>query len=382
MTGPEELLSDTLRQRVDHRDVPSTPMSEVVGTARRIRRGRRIRNGVVAAVVVGVLATPFVIDAANRPGADPTPTDPSPTPAPHVRLADVALGEPPAVPWIDGSDYVAADGTRTTFPIDGVTNATPYQGGFLVSSYTNESGRLTLLDDQLREVWRTCGLPTMAVSQDRATTAYVAGGCRGTQQALHLGRTDGSGAEQTGPIGDFGPVGILDSRVVTSSMNEGPPNLVDLSGGTTPLDALRTAAGVEPQRGLVSGQLAGDDPAKRFAGAVVDARDGSVTWSERGWQLLAFSPDGSKVVGISNTGSDAWAVFDSETGEHLHEFALPAGFEFRRVAWEDEEHLLMVTTQGRTQAILRTTLDGAIQRATDATAYVRDTTDYRFRLAP
>ena len=382
MTGPEELLSDTLRERVDHRDVPSTPMSEVVGTARRIRRGRRIRNGVVAAVVVGVLATPFVIDAANRPGADPQPTDPSPTaPAPDVRLADVALGEPPAVPWIDGSDYVAADGTRTTLPIADVTNATPYRGGFLVASYTDDTGRLTLLDDQLRQVWRTCGWPTFAVSQDRTSTAYVAGGCRGTPTTLHLGRTDGSGAEQTWPTGDFGPVGILGAGVVTSSFNEGPPNLVHLTGGTTPLDALRIASGVEPQGDLVSGQLAGDGQ-QRFTGAVLDTRTGAVKWSRLGWNLYSFSPDGSMVVGVQPGPDLGLGVFDAQTGDQLHEFALPAGLAFRRVVWEDDEHLLMQATQGRTQALLRTTLDGAIQRASEVAPYVRDSTDYRYRLAP
>jgi pimeloyl-CoA synthetase len=74
------------------------------------------------------------------------------------------------------------------------------------------------------------------------------------------------------------------------------------------------------------------------------------------------------------------AVFDAETGERLHEFALPRDFRANGVAWEDDEHLLMTTTQIHTQAILRTTLDGAIQRATETAPY--DPEGERFGLAP
>ena len=124
MTGTEEQLSDALHGRVDHRELPSTPMGDVVATAGRIRRRRRVRNGVVTAAVVAVLATPFVLDAVRQPDTGPAPADPrGPTrPAPRVRLDDVAMGKPPAIAWMDGRDYVAADGTRTTFPVGQITS--------------------------------------------------------------------------------------------------------------------------------------------------------------------------------------------------------------------------------------------------------------------
>jgi len=81
-----------------------------------------------------------------------------------------------------------------------------------------------------------------------------------------------------------------------------------------------------------------------------------------------------------DTRSLGFAIFDAETGERLHEFAMPLRFQANRVAWEDDEHLLMSTTQVHTQAILRTTLDGAIQRATEAAPY--DPEGQRFGLAP
>ena len=52
------------------------------------------------------------------------------------------------------------------------------------------------------------------------------------------------------------------------------------------------------------------------------------------------------------------------------------------MVWEGDEHLLMTTTQGRTQAILRTTLDGAIQLATAAAPYNAGTMGLRYGLAP
>ncbi len=49
----------------------------------------------------------------------------------------------------------------------------------------------------------------------------------------------------------------------------------------------------------------------------------------------------------------------------LHEFTTPAGFAFTSAVWEDDAHLLMDTTQGSTQAILRVSFDGAIQLTTE-----------------
>lgn len=384
MTGPEELLSDTLHQRVDHRTLPSTPMIDIVSRTVRIRRRKRVRNGVVTAAVVSVLAAPFVLDAVRQPDTGPTPTERpsnyrSPTDAdPRVLLADVALGDPPAVPWIDGSDYVAADGTRTTLPVDQIGAATPYRGGFLVAKHAE---KVALLDSQLREVWRKCAASHFAVSADGLRTAYQAINCPGPMDGtLHFGRTDGSD-ERTAYIPQVGrPVGFLGDAVVVSSYNLVPPVLVDPDGTSTRIDALRSVAGVDERLGLVSGQHTSSGDI-RIVGAVVDPRTGAVKWQLPDWNLHTFSPDGSMVVGARlDKSSLGVAVFDAETGDRLHEFALPRDFQANRVAWEDDEHLLMTTTQIHAQAILRTTLDGAIQRATEVAPYEPEV--QRFGLAP
>jgi hypothetical protein len=382
MTRPEDLLSDALRDRVDRRDLPPTPMGDVVSTARRIQRRRRLRTAAVTAAVVAVLATPFVVAATHGSDSTTGPTDPSSTDSdPLARLADVALGQPPAVAWLDGSDYVAADGTRTTLPLDDVTRATTYGGGFLV---TDRDDDVILLDSNLNEVWRRCTLGGFAVSNDGLRTAYTTGGCAGSDPRLHLGLTSGAGDEQAWPMppAPAWPVGVLGNTVVTSSYNEGSPALIDGVGAASTLDQLSYAADVDERLGLVSGQLSGG-AVPRTTGAVVDASTGSVRWRAVGWNLWSFSPDGSMVVGAHIGGGDSqeWAVFDAETGARLHEFATPAGFKFARVVWEDDEHLLATTLQGRIQAILRTTLDGAIQRASDTAPY-DDGDGLRFGLGP
>ncbi|KQW49163.1 hypothetical protein ASC77_10745 [Nocardioides sp. Root1257] len=370
MTGPEDLLTRTLHERVDHRTVPATPMSDVVSAAGRIRRRHRVRYAAVATVVVAVLATPFVIDAARQVRSSTGPVDrPGPTPAPHFRLADVALGTAPSVPWLDGNVYVAADGTRTRLPIRNVLTATPYRGGFLVVG--GNGPRLTLLDSQLDEVWQRCGQPRLVVDHDRTRTAYAAGDCRSTRTTLTLGPTDGVGEEQTEtmPLALADPVGILGGRVVTSSPVEEQPKLVDFDGTPTPIGTLAYASAVDEHGGLVAGQLAGGARAQA-TGVVLDVTSGAEKWRAPGWQLLSFSPDGSLVVGASTSvDQGGWAVFDSATGKRLHEFALPVGLKFSGIAWEDDDHLLLAAFQDRTEAILRTTLDGAVQLASKATSW-------------
>ena len=110
-----------------------------------------------------------------------------------------------------------------------------------------------------------------------------------------------------------------------------------------------------------------------------------MSWTKPGWQLRDFSPDGSLVVGVRPTASGSpltWGVFDASSGTQLHEFATPAGFAFTAAVWEDDEHLLLDTTQADTQAIVRLTLDGAIQLATEPSSFDGDFQDLRYALTP
>ena len=385
MTRPEDLLSEVLRERIEHYEAPSTPMGDVVSAARRLRRRRKVRTGVATAAAVAVLATPFVVAASQstdtsseRPGPSHEPPDP-------VVLADVAAGPPPTIAWIDGRDYVAGDGTRTTLPFDNVFRAAHYRGSFLL---TYGEGHVIWLDGDLDGGTQWCGHGSLAVSADGATIAFAVspaapnctsdgGGRSGEEVTLHLGPARASSApDQTRPMPtqDAALVGIVGNAVVASPYDEGPPVLLGMDGTSTTIDQLARVNGVNARLGLLSGQLAGS-AAMPPTGAVLDPATGSVSWTKPGWQLRDFSPDGSMVVGVRPAAVGTpltWGVFDASSGEQLHEFATPAGFMFTAAMWEDDEHLLMGTTQENTEAILRVTLDGAIQLATEPSSYDGD----------
>lgn len=378
MSRTEDLLTHALQDRVEHRELPSTPMSEVVATAGRIRRQRRVRTAAVAAVVVAVLVVPFVVVASRASDSSPQPAGPTPT-AP-TRLADLSRGEPPGVPWFDGDTYVDGNGSRTTLPLRRVTTATPYRGGFLAATY--DDNKLVLLDEQLDLVWRRCGIPVYAVDQAEQYTAYMTTDCDGSNGVVHVGATDGSGTEETrpAPLVGGGPVGMFgDVAVVVSSYNEGPPIQVAFDGSTWDLSRLKWANGVNEQLGMVSGRL--DDAAG--TGAVVDPRTGEVEWMLTGWNLASFSPDGSTVLGFRQQGAPGpatWGVFDAATGEQLHELELPISFQIVHAAWEDDDHVLFETAQDdEAWAIVRASLDGGLERATEVASYDPDGPNrYRF----
>jgi hypothetical protein len=393
MSRPEDLLSDVLSERVERYEVPSTPMRDVVSTARRIRRRRRARTAVATAAAVAVVATPFVVAASRSTDTSGHPPGPSGKSTHPVRLADVPAGPPPSTAWLDGRDYVAADGTRTTLPFDDVVRAAPYRGTFLLMR--EGDGHVVWLDHELDGGAQWCGHGSLAVSQDGATTAFAVSpavtDCTsdgGSNEAtLHLGPAGASSAaDQTRPMPPqhAALVGILGDAVVVSPYDEGSPMVLGLDGASTTIDELGNVTGVNARLGLVSGQLAGSATGPP-TGAVTDPVTGSVSWTKPGWQLRDFSPDGSMVVGVRPAAEGTpltWGVFDASSGEQLHEFATPEGFVFTAAVWEDDEHLLMDTTQGDTQAIVRASLDGAMQLATAASSYDGKATGLRYRLAP
>ena len=284
---------------------------------------------------------------------------------------------------------MAADGTRTTLPLD-VTGATPYRGGFLVTVTGPDLGpRVVLLDSDLREVWRRCGQGAFAVSEDGNRTAYDTADCDSSVSTMRLDLSDEAPggadpllrdqAEQV-PVEQGIPVGIIGDTVVARSLPGARSLVVDFDGGPEQITTLGQAAGSSEGRRLVSGQLAGHPS----TGAVIDADSGAVLWDRPGWVLADFSPDGSMVLGTrtGRSGPVGSGVFDARTGELIHEFGQLADFESQQPVWEDDQHLLAVTTQGSAQAILRTTLDGAVERATETAPYDEDSLHLGLGLAP
>lgn len=372
----EDLIRDALRDRADGVEAQRTSMADVISTAQGIRRRRRTVVVLAAAAAVVAVAVPTATFVGrDRSGSSPLPgtngpTAPLTTGAPQVDVQDLPQGEPPRIAYLQGNVFVSAEGNRTTLPLQGVTNATPYHGGFLAAVTGPDLGpRVVLLDNELHEVWRRCGQGGFAVSADGLSTVYVTGGCDEPLLTVSLGVTTGMGeGEQSErlPRELEYPVGVLGGAAVTSAAPDQGGWITDFSGESHRIPGLGLVGGVSESNRLVSGQLDGHPR----TGGVVDVDTGEVLWDTAGWFLEDFSPDGSKVLGVRSDGQvRGWAVFDAATGDLLSESEVPPGPQVHTVAWEDDQHLLATVTQDGSGAILRIDRDGAMERATEPASY-------------
>jgi hypothetical protein len=106
----------------------------------------------------------------------------------------------------------------------------------------------------------------------------------------------------------------------------------------------------------------------------VDVRDGDLLWRTRG-SVLGFSPSGRRVL-VSDGRRDWWVARASD-GRRLWDLAVPARSYSSEPVWEDERHLLAVTTRGTLATVLRFGRHDTVERATgvsrsdyDGPAYV------------
>jgi hypothetical protein len=385
VTDTEDQIRQALRARVDRAEPVRTPLGDVVSTAHGIRRRRRVTTGVLAGAAVVAFAVPAAVvvhldrattstpvassgpstSASSSPGSSPSSSTTAPA---GVPLNDLPVGHAPRISYLLNSDFVSAEGNRTTLPAGGqVLSATPYHGGFLVAvDGPDGKARVLLLDNTLHKVWERCGEGTFGLSGDQLETAFVTGPCDGTApESASVGISTGMGdGEQTVQLrsGVQVPIGVLVAGAVVTSSDHGAW-VNDFRSGSQPIPGLGTAAGLSPDGRLVSGQVSGQPD----TGAVVDLASGQQLWAAAGWQLQKFSPDGSQVLALrwDASGATGWAVFDATSGDLLHHADLPAGYTADQVAWEDDGHLLLNVWQDRTTALLRSDLTGRLERATD-----------------
>jgi hypothetical protein len=279
-------------------------------------------------------------------------------------LSNVIHGEPPAIGYAQGYEYVSPDGTRTALPRGrGISAIAPYDGGLLVADTRYFEGTLGLafVDTQGRRTNYGCSSGHPAQAEDEELVAWVTVPCpeTGTVQppaTVYLG-----GMTQTTPDPLISVVGIVGDEVVYNGGFIGGVWTTDLTSTPRRIPGLVQANRVGADQGLVVGRTDSDGPS-----VVAKISSGQILWSTRDWELGAVSPDGRSVLGVQHGGNTmaAWAVFDARTGELQHHFALPAGFYVVQTEWEDNRHVLMVAVQGRSTAIIRADLDGTITRAT------------------
>jgi hypothetical protein len=380
----EDLLTDTLHDRVERTDYPSTPLAAVAGRAGAIRARRRRTTALAAAAAVAVVVVPGAVWLGRSPDASPRPgqtLSSGPTSSPTRSqvapgdLASLPLGAKPGIDYLADDTYVAMDGRRTTDPALRLANAaTPVRGGllFAVPAKTSPDVARLWLRSQGNDQSLGCGSKHFAMSTDGTQTAYwvmdscTAGSAGKLYDGLDNTMAEGGAGSVPTPTGEvIDPVGIQSGSVVVNSWRgqHPTPELIDAyTGNATPLSALRLVTGSDENNRVVSGEIAGNP----LESAVVDARTGAVLW-RTGWQLGQFSDDGKYVIGMqSGDGSpDSYSIFDAVTGERIRDlphWGLPGWI--RQVAWDFDDTVLAVADGSDGEAIIRFDLRGRLSRAT------------------
>jgi hypothetical protein len=383
VTTTESLLKQALEARVAAADLPSTPVLEVARNAARLRR-RRARNAVVAAVAAAAaIGGPTALAVDWHTGADlPVASRPA---SDDGLLSQLPEGSAPAVGYLLGRTYVAADGSRTELDdtVGSVLDVAPYPDGLLVTTPSSSGGpdgiadQVRLGPDGQLEV-RGCGGGELAVSGDGELVAhaYLDNGCgRWNSVVLAWGSTSRADAVVHDIVTPNGqqvePIGVTADQVLYNALvpGDGAP---EWRAYTT------TELGPPVEVGGVARAEDWDPASGRVAGCTTDGRcvvvgeGGTVQLRlDEGEVPLAFSPDG-RYLATRTPEDDATTtvtVRDSVTGDPVARLAGNAAAPSAlSAAWEGSGHLLVAQVEGDQQALVRVGVDGTVELATTPTA--------------
>jgi hypothetical protein len=397
--NPEDLLSETLHERTERTDYPSTPVSSVAARAGRIRARRRRTTVLAAAAAVAAIAVPGAVWLGRSPESSPQPSHeltsgPTSSPTQHrtpagIRLASLPQGPKPGIDYLEGDTYVAMGGAPTTSPAYAhALTAALGRGGTLVSVQHHDLAQVSLVTGQTSQVLG-CGAPTFAISADRTQTAYwledsCAGGgggrlFTGTDNTMSQG---GPGYQTTPPGRVIEPVGYAPSGVVVNVEDakggDQTPLIEQYSGSPVPLTSLQWVTGSSQ----VTGRISGLSAANENTGLVIDSSTGAVISRVPHWYLGQFSSDGKYVIG-SRSNTPVFAVFDASSGAEVAQlgpFAPHTSID--SVAWDTGDDVLAVVTDGHRQAIVRFDLQGHPTLATPLRHVTASELGYRFAARP
>jgi hypothetical protein len=167
---------------------------------------------------------------------------------------------------------------------------------------------------------------------------------------------------------------------VGGDRGDGPnPLLIGWDGTTTPLDQLRLVGGSDENNDVVSGVLASES----HTGAVVEVSTGAVRWRAPGWQLGQFSNDGKYVLAQRLDASAGYAIFDAVKGNQIVQLdPLGDNVLISQLAWDFDDTLLAVASDGKQEAIVRFDLDGRASLATPPRGVIDGSHAYRLATRP
>lgn len=362
--------------------------------ARRIRKRRRIGTAVAAVAVVAVVVPVGVAVVGDQAPRDSTATQPNtseqpsntvigPPPDPiDVALDDLPRGDDPSVPHIQGSTFIAADGSSTELSLaDGLYSATKLPGGEVVGWYRPNGLVANYGTDDL-VLPPGEGVAGGPVVDSDGSIAWVEqevdefGNHVGDATLKYGARLDDVRSLSLGDVTVTNLLAVRDGVAVANLLENNRPVVirVDMLAAEPhverPWPGVSFATAVSPDSDLLAiGTEKTTQPNGYTCAAVVNASDLGELWNSCAWTPVGFSADGSQIIagrlaGFEGFGPTRLAVLDTATGSVLQELTTPRGA-FGAQAFETNGVLDVVTVNDGTAAIVRCTVAVECELATD-----------------
>jgi len=380
MSDHDELLRDALNQHATTIAFTPTPLRDVETAAYRMRGRRRAATVLMSAAAVVIVTIPVALFAARAPDTAPSQPSPSPTSPSSTssttgqgpQLESLPRGPNPLIGYLDAGTFVGPDGTRTRMPDRfGVSQIAVFGQQFLVADtrYFEGTNGLALLGPGSREDLGPCTSGGGAVTGDESLAAWATFGCtesvEGPASAIIHRRSVTGTDEQVIPNEPdksslTAVVGFLGQDVVYTRGFGQASYVTDLVAPPRQIPGIAQVTGIDESDGLLAGQLLGRTT--EDAG-VLDPKTGELLWHRQGLHILDFSPNGELVLGSAG---DQWFVLDAGTGKPQQ--TLFEGLEVLGAVWETDQQLLAIVTERKDQAVVRSTVDGALSLASDTVA--------------
>ncbi len=380
-TPLEDQVHDALHRRVDPLQHSPLTVAGVRRSARRIQRRRRIAAGaaVAAALAVAVPVGLSMNGPAQRSEIPPATQTPRVTGPVVIDVRTAPQGDATTVPIIDVDTPSLTVGDTTRELPETYDQITPYLDGWLAILNVEGTRTVRQLGPDFEVLDQATPTSPLTVSTDGARIAWAE--YDGTQWYVVDRDAAGSREERRTAVpstpakAEVRTVGFLpDDGVVVARTNvsTGAESTLVVSpdSDTTELSGFVNVVAASPVTGMVAGQTSSsvDGSCSQAADATADV--GSVVWQTCEHSVGAFSPDGQHLVGfapyVDGEGSTTVSLLDAADGSSVVDFEV-AGARNQvvgisdRVAWEDDETLIVTLVSGGQQYVVRLGLDRTVQ---------------------
>lgn len=359
-------------ERFAQRHAHDLSVDGVLARAGEIRRGRRMRATMAMAAVVIALAVPVGITVTRQHDDNPN----TPVPAPQVDhsaigLTDLTVGKAPNDGYLHEGRLHRGSIDLRLAQGDAITSLARIDGGYLIALSDEEGNRTaSFVGDEGRRLEKTWPLEgEFAVSAGRGVGAFTEPD--GTVIAIQDGGSRyselpsipaGSGFDTIAVDGEScsGRGEQESCRVFVASNGEKPATWVSVQGETA-------SELINPDALVLTAWGRGDLRAWRTevtdTGSCSEVTDGlRDQWQTCDNTLLAFSPDGSRVLGTNayrdGIGDGQLSILDAGTGKVELDLHTVRGAFINRMFWEDDEHVLATVFENGQWAVIRIGLDG------------------------